>query len=327
MSATGRRTAPRFPACTAQFPEKCTAYLMGQYGVQAGDPRTCDDAARVLSRAFTGRHRPDVLDRGTFTDATGLANTVWFAYWLDPARHRAWVAEGRRPGAVPSAGTWWEESLVPTDSVETLHTHQQADLPTGGLAQVLPQHLTAQHDYWGAARDRIKGTPSGEAPRAVRHVRGNSVHVTVQGELCLIRTAQDWSRSTAFRDRYLRDVHPVKRKGVAYLAQHHAATGCLCVREIDETDEDGRALDRSCTLAWFASLDHLLTWTHSHKSHLDIYRSFFTVAADITAPLDVAFWHEVCVLPSGAVHAEYTNCHPGTGLLPLARPLATAPES
>ncbi|MFF2518399.1 phenylacetaldoxime dehydratase family protein [Streptomyces sp. NPDC058086] len=33
--------------------------------------------------------------------------------------------------------------------------------------------------------------------------------------------------------------------------------------------------------------------------------------------LDVAFGHEVSVLPRGAVTTEYVNCHRVTGFLPL----------
>ncbi len=245
-------------------------------------------------------------------------NTVWFAYWLEPARHRSWVAEGKRSAPVQEAGWWWEEALIPVTATETLHTHRQDQYPTSGLAEILDQKPTKLHDYWGSARDRMRNSSAPPTHGAAFKTHDSVVDVVVEGGICLIRTAQDWSASSVFRLPFLQKVQPVKKRGVSYLAEH-PETGCICAREILEQDMDGRPLDRACTVAWFVSLDHLLSWTHFHETHLRIYRSFFSMLQEEQGCLDVALWHEVSVLPPGSVRARYAGCHPATGLLPLGR--------
>ncbi|MGW7046363.1 phenylacetaldoxime dehydratase family protein [Streptomyces avermitilis] len=54
------------------------------------------------------------------------------------------------------------------------------------------------------------------------------------------------------------------------------------------------------------------------------------MAGGAEGPPDVAFRHEVSVLPSGSVTAEYVNCRPRTGFLPLPdrrRSVSAAPPS
>jgi hypothetical protein len=317
-SSTPAQHTPRFPAFTGIFPPECTAYVMGQYGVQSAAGSVREAAAADMRERFGSPSRPDVVNRGSFTDSSGLKNTVWFAYWLDPARHRAWVTEGKRSNPVQGAGWWWEEALVPVVATETLHTHRQDQYPTGGLAEILGQESTELHDYWGSARDRMRQSSAPPTRGAAIEAHDSTVDVVVEGGICLIRTAQDWSGSKVFREHFLQKVQPVKRKGVAYL-EEHPKTGCICTREIVEQDMGGRPLDRACTVAWFASLDHLLSWTHSDETHLRIYRSFFSMLQEKQDPLDVALWHEVSVLPPGSVRARYVGCHPATGLLPLGR--------
>ncbi|MDT9685909.1 phenylacetaldoxime dehydratase family protein [Streptomyces sp. TRM76323] len=307
---------PRFPAFTGVFPSGCTGYVMGQYGVQSASGAIHERAAAEMRERFQSANRPDVVNRGSFTDSSGLTNTMWFAYWLEPARHRSWVAEGKHSSPVQGAGWWWEEALIPVESTETLHTHQQEQYPTSGLAEILDQESTELHDYWGSARDRMRKASVPPTRGAALGVHDSTVDVVVEGGICLIRTAQDWSGSSVFRERFLQKVQPVMKKGVTYLGEH-PETGCICTREISEQDMDGHPLDRACTVAWFVSLDHLLSWTHHHETHLRIYRSFFSMLQEEQSPLDIALWHEVSVLPPGSVRARYVGCHPTTGLLPL----------
>jgi hypothetical protein len=219
---------------------------------------------------------------------------------------------------------------VPLERNETLHTHRREDYATSGLSQSAAVELpeTQVHDYWGAARDRIAASHTdalepalpvfGPLVREESETRGHRVGVDVPGNVALIRTAQDWSASTLYREKYLTDVKPVKDRGVDFLAEN-PGSGCVAARNLDEESADGTPLDRACTVAWFASLEHLMTWCRSHRTHLDIYASFFQMVGGGEG-LDVAFWHEVSVLPSGSVTAEYVNCDPRTGFLPLPTP-------
>ncbi|MFE2426523.1 phenylacetaldoxime dehydratase family protein [Streptomyces sp. NPDC059373] len=329
---------PRFTAYSARFPEGTDAFVFAQYGCQAPSRVEAEKAAAALAGLFTGPDGPDgpdLVDRGSFVDTAGAHNVVLLAYWYDPSRHRRWreseavrAAWERLPVLGP-VGHWREESVIPVERNETLHTHRREDYATSGLSQsgALELPETQVHDYWGAARDRIAASAT-EAlepampvfePRdpAGQGTRGRRVSVAVPGNVALIRTAQDWSAGRLYRETYLADVKPVKDRGVDFLAEN-PGSGCIAARNLVEESADGAPLDRACTIAWFASLEHLMTWCRSHRTHLDIYAAFFRMVGGGEGPLDVAFWHEVSVLPSGSVTAEYVNCDPRTGFLPLS---------
>ncbi|MEU9173774.1 phenylacetaldoxime dehydratase family protein [Streptomyces sp. NPDC048420] len=326
---------PRFPAYSSRLPKGTDAFVFAQYACQA---RAADQAAEgtaALAELFTGAHRPDVLDRGSFVDSAGAHNVVWLAYWFDPQTYDRWQqsesvrsAWDQLPADGP-VGHWREVCVIPAERNETLHTHRREDYATSGLSRYeavdLPE--TPVHDYWGAARDRIDASavealepalPVFE-PRPAQEddTLGRRLTVEVPGNVALIRTAQDWSASTLYREKYLADVKPVKDRGVDFLAAN-PDSGCIAARNLDEQSHVGSPLQRACTVAWFASLDHLLTWCRSHRTHLEIYASFFQMVSGGEGPLDVAFWHEVSVLPGGSVTTEYVNCHARTGFLPLA---------
>lgn len=329
MAGNGRAAhTPRFTAYSAQLPATASAFVFAQYGCQAPTRAAADEAAEAVAKHFAGPDAPVIVDRGSFVDTAGEHNVVWLAYWQDPEAHRRWSATPEvraHREALPEhgpVGNWREECRIPVDHLETLHTHRPQDYATSGLAQRVEVAETQTHDYWGAARDRIAAadlTPelTSFVPQAA-DTRGRRVTVEVPGNVALIRTAQDWSASTLYRETYLRDVKPVKDRGVDFLARH-AESGCIAARNLDEEAPGGAPLDRACTVAWFASLEHLLAWCKSHRTHLDIYASFFQMVGGGAGPLDVAFWHEVSVLPAGSVTTEYVNCHPATGFLPLAR--------
>ncbi|WP_052668843.1 phenylacetaldoxime dehydratase family protein [Nitriliruptor alkaliphilus] len=336
MSGRPEGHEPRFPALTVDWPPDVTTVTFAQFGVQADDAERAIAERDRLIDLMRGDHGPVIVDRGTFTEVDGQPTAVALAYWLDPETYDRWwsQAEVRRawtdlPDDGP-VGYWREVAQIPRTRIETLHTHPGTDYPTTGLSQLLPVEITETHDYWGAARDRIPASVTdaltGELvgmPGTELVGRGGRVAVTPPDNLCLIRTAQDWSQSSAFRAAYVDDVKPVKDAGVQYLRDEPAASGCLAARNIDEQDAAGRPEDKTSTVAWFGSLEDLLVWCRKHPTHLAIYGSFFKMVASQEAPLDVAFWHEISVLPAGSVEAEYVNCSTVTGLLRLSRPAAT----
>jgi heme-degrading monooxygenase HmoA len=325
---------PRFTAYSARFPEGADAFVFAQYACQAPSWEQAARGAAALAALLDGPDGPDVVDRGSFLDTAGAHNVVLLAYWHDPRSHRRW----RESESVRSAwdslpeqgpvGHWREESVVPVERNETLHTHRREDYATSGLSQsgALEIPETQVHDYWGAARDRIAASATEALEPALpvfepgdpeaAETRGHRVGVEVPGNVALIRTAQDWSASTLYRETYLADVKPVKDRGVDFLAEN-PGSGCIAARNLVEESAEGTPLDRACTIAWFASLEHLMTWCRSHRTHLDIYAGFFRMVGGGEGALDVAFWHEVSVLPAGSITAEYVNCDPRTGFLPL----------
>ncbi|MEV6394617.1 phenylacetaldoxime dehydratase family protein [Streptomyces sp. NPDC051907] len=305
------RPNPRFTAHSTRSPAETDEFCFGQYGCQAPTAELAAEAALGLAPCFSGPDAPTALDRGSFVDPSGAHNTVWLAYWNDPRAHRRWKRSARvravwedLPLQGP-VGHWREECVM-------------SRLPGADVAE------TAAHDYWAAARDRVAASATGPLEPALDGVttefgetRGRRVTVTVPRSVTLIRTVQDWSASAALRHTYLADgVAPARERGVEYLAST-PDSGCIAARSLQEQSDDGSPLARSSTVAWFVSLDHLLAWGRSQGTQLEIYASFFQTIGKGDQPLDVAFWHEVSVLPAGSVTAEYVNCGPHTGFLSL----------
>jgi hypothetical protein len=314
---------PRFTAYTLVFPPGSGDYVFGQYAFQSRAPEPAESRAAAVRSAFTGPNAPAVLERGSFTDSAGVHNAVWYAYWLDTAKHERWIAEGGRARAQrlqdTSAACWWEEAAVPVLAQSALQTHPTSAYPISGLAQLLPQRVEDTHDYWGAIRDRIpdKAVHAGPVARPLRTEDGDTVEVSVDGGLCMIRFAQDWEHSTVFYEPFHHDVLPVMREAVSYLQQHPEESGCVAARDVRECGADGAPLGRNSVLAWFSSMQSVLDWTRTHPTHQAIYAAFFKMIGESGADLDVALWNEAAVLPPGSVTATYTRCHDRTGFLPL----------
>ena len=104
----------------------------------------------------------------------------------------------------------------------------------------------------------------------------------------------------------------MRKASTRYLSVRHA-------RDIRGEDLAGHPIDRADAIAWFLSLEHLLSWTRSDPSHLSIYNAFFKAATTLKEgqAWDVPMWHEVFVVPAGGAQADYINCHNRTGFLTL----------
>ena len=199
-----------------------------------------------------------------------------------------------------------------------------------GAARLAEKPMTGpiyEHGYWGGMRDRIpasdtddlssshKSTPSSVGRTETRRRR---VVLAAPENLCLIRSAQDWSSCRGDeRNSYLSDVHPVLKKGMKFLMENPAETGCLTCRLIEQLSDNGEAEDKSFGMAYFLDLAHLEAWSKSHPTHLAIFGSFMTLAQRLGNELTLRLWHEVAALPANAARLEYINCHERTGLLPF----------
>lgn len=136
--------------------------------------------------------------------------------------------------------------------------------------------------------------------------------------LCLIRSAQDWSACRGDeRDSYLRDVHPMLKKGMTFLMENPAETGCLTCRFIEQLTHDGDADDKTFGMAYFVDMSRLEAWSKSHPTHLAIFGSFMSLAQRLGGTITLRLWHEVAVLQADWTRLEYINCHRRTGLLPF----------
>jgi len=285
-----------------------------------------------LRASFAESDGPGAFELMRFVDAQGFVNAVAVAYWLDPVQHARWSRTTSLAGWWSSpereredVGYWHEAMVIPYDRHETNYSYTDYRI---GLARCEPGELAA-HDtnaYFGAMRDRIPlsavdplDSPLGQdLPRADGlQSHGRRVCVGVPLNVAAIRSGQYWAK--AGEEQYTDYVENLQQKllrGMDYLDNNKLASGCAVMRMMYNVDDSGNAKDESSVLAYFLSLGHLEAWSHSHKTHLDIYQHAIAMMRKYKEKREVRTWHEVFVLPTG-MRFEYVNCHPETGLLPF----------
>jgi len=332
--------APRFELWTLALPDGVDTVLFAQFGVQAKSPEQAAEAVAAYRPLFLQKDGPQELNRGVFVDAEGYANALFIAYWFDSDAYDRWANQDEvrdfwtsRPHD-GGTGYWREAARVPVQRIDTLYTtHDPVEYDQAGVAQHGSMQVCKRHDYWGALRDRMPAAEHDSlAPElanfapATQETRGRRVAVTVPGNVCLARHHEDWRNAPVFGEVYRQNVAEIKAAGVMHLATH-PELGCVTAREISGQDLDGNAIGSANAVAWFLSLEHLLSWTRSDPSHLAIYAAFFKIATTMKEGevWDVPMWHEVYVVPKGAATAEYINCHNRTGFLTLLDCQARAP--
>lgn len=319
------------PAWSADLGDS-SAIAIAYYGVQhhTGDTRDSEAAFALL------RHGPDApehIERGRFNDLAGFLNEVFVCYWRVPetcarfseqSTFARWLADDARLSG--DVGVWIEAFRIPMTRFETLFSTQCS----AGAARLTNYPMTgpiAEHGYWGGMRDRIPtsetdelsspldGAPSIADKAETRHRR---IVLAAPENLCLIRSAQDWSACRGDeRDSYLRDVHPMLKKGMTFLMENPAETGCLTCRFIEQLTHDGDADDKTFGMAYFVDMSRLEAWSKSHPTHLAIFGSFMSLAQRLGGTITLRLWHEVAVLQADWTRLEYINCHRRTGLLPF----------
>jgi phenylacetaldoxime dehydratase/aldoxime dehydratase len=325
---------PSYPAFTARFPDATDSVIFSQLGVQGA--AGVDAAAAELEALLSGAHGPRHVDRVRPLEPRGHEAAIALAYWDDEARYRAWCDSPpvhdwwrTRPTEGP-LGYWRETAVIPLRRFESLHS---GEWPDNGVSHFTPIEVTELHDYWGGMRDRIRDSHDNpldpEAPQfAPRRLAslGRRVRFSNPGNLCLIRTAQDWSHCRdEERETYTRLVAPTLLAGARYIASH-PDSGCVAAQLVEELDATwSRPQDKTCVIAWWVSLAQLEEWTVNHPTHQAIFSAFHQMLQRHDFQLDLRLWHEVCVLPAGAAEFEYVNCPEDTGLL-ASLALTTATE-
>ena len=322
---------PPVPAWSANFggsPSLAVAYC----GVQSHTGDIADaEAAFALVRS--GSDSPDHVERGRFKDVAGIVNQIFVCYWRDSGAYARfaeqsafarWLTEDAL--LTSDVGVWFEAFCIPMRRFETLFSSESP----AGAARVTAEPMTGpinEHGYWGGMRDRIPASdthdlssPLNGAPRTVgrTETRGRRLVLAAPENLCLIRSAQDWSSCRGDeRNSYLSDVHPVLTKGMKFLMENPFETGCLTCRLIEQLTDNGEAEDKSFGMAYFLDLAHLEAWSKSHPTHLAIFDSFMALAQRLGNAITLRLWHEVAALPVDGARLEYINCHRRTGLLPF----------
>ena len=301
---------PSAPAwCVVDFPD-LTAYSM----IFSKGPDNADTLADVQAALTRGEHAPDHIERARIVNFTGEGDdaaeaqgdieTVFMAYWVDPAVYERWRD---RCDVLERPGVYCETAIIPADRWETIAGTKR---PLPGVRNLTSVDITQLHDYWGAARDRMAASaddPFEAAPGS-----------PLPANLCLIRSGQKWDECLDDeREMYFNDIEPKLRAGIDFLARN-PDTGCISSRFLREQTIDGEDLESTSFVGWFEDLASLEEWSRSHSTHLAIFHSFLSTVQLLGRPPKLRLWHEVSVLPEGGV--ELLN----TELSPLAELVAPA---
>ncbi|KAH7394855.1 heme-containing dehydratase protein [Phaeosphaeria sp. MPI-PUGE-AT-0046c] len=271
------------------------------------------------------------LDLGDGADQDAV---IWVCYWTDASRYRSSLEALSLPSMhskLPSGDRdfvgIWRESF--TSTVSRLETNYSGLDYLPGLAR-LPEASTEEHTlsaYWGAARDRIPDSAHDLFPRATegveiqplpekgaKHLIGSN-----RSNLVHIRSGQFWencneTESTAYESK----LEPTLEAGLRYLRSNPKQTGSINLRYMRNAalplGPNIPARKETCGAGFFANLEDLERWAHTHPSHLKIYGGAMKHYKDFGDERRFRTWHEVSVIGEGDAGFEYVNCEMGEGV-------------
>jgi aldoxime dehydratase len=316
---------PPYPGFVARHRPSVKRVVMAYFGVQyRGEaPAAAATALQHIAAAFGAADAPGHWDRASYVDEAGFTNIISIAYWDVPERFdgwfsvhgRDWTSDSRRDERVG----YFSEILRP--AVERYETLLSSNDRAEGIA-VLAESMSdtvQEHAYWGGARDRIplSQTDDLEAAGEPRIVtEGLRRRVLGHGNLCLIRSGQDWTDTgTDERHMYQQDVEPVLRAGMDFLRDEGLAVGCYANRYMRVIDAGGAALEKTFGMSWWTSLSALERWSESHPTHVAIFGAAMKYLMTLGPAARLKLYHEVTVAAADEQFFEYLNCHDRTGML------------
>lgn len=317
--------APPYPGYVARHQPSVKRVVMAYFGVQfkGETPAAATAALHRIVAAFGAADAPGHWERASCEDEAGFTNIISIAYWDAPARFDAWFAIHGRDWTADSRATeavgYFIEVLRP--GVERYETLFSSNDRAEGIAVLADgwSDLVQEHAYWGGARDRIPLSQTDEmAPAGMPHVVADGARLRVRphGNLCLIRSGQDWTDTEADeRLMYQRDVEPVLREGMEFLRDDGRSIGCFANRYMRVIDADGTRLDKSFGMSWWKSLAALERWSESHPTHVAIFGAAMKYLMALGPAAKLKLYHEVTVAAVDEQFFEYLNCHDRTGML------------
>lgn len=267
-------------------------------------------------------------------DENGYINGILVAYWTHPGDYAnwhegsgfdAWFGDAAR--LTEPQGYWRETISVPYDRHETIYSGPHYPIGIARTKDTVIVSITT-NGYFGAARDRLPlsaidelESPLGDFMPAAASPRseGARLLVTLPHNVAMLRSGQFWEGAgQAQHDDYLQELQPKLMRGMNYLRNNKADTGCMSLRTMINLNEDGSLRAETSVAAYFLSMTPLEKWAASHQTHLDIYQHAIAMNRLHKEKREVITWHELFVLQEG--HAfDYVNCHPQTGMLPYGR--------
>lgn len=277
--------SPQAPAWTATgLPEVTVNSMLFARGP---DHTQVPDRLRIV--LTSGDCIPAHLERARLVNDDESV-TVFLAYWDDPAVHKRWYRRADVIDALSMPGVLEETAAIPAQRWETLHSTGET---TPGVRNLTEARPTDVHEYWGAARDRI--------PDSANSDLSSDRRAPLPANLCLIRSGQIWHYCDPDeRKMYFEQVAPNLAAGIEFLA-NTPETGCISSRFLREQTLDGEDLESTSFVGWFRDLASLEEWSRSHPTHLAIFESFLSMVGQLGGQIQLRLWHEVAVLPSGAV--------------------------
>ena len=285
---------PAAPAWTAASLPEATVYSM----LFARGPDTTTATAALREALIAGNDTPSHLERARIDEDDGHSS-VFLGYWDDVTTHARWHGRTDVAAALALPGVLEESATIGADRWETLHSTSEE---TPGVRNLSPVEPTDVHEYWGAARDRIPASAQSDLASAPAE--------PLPANLCLIRSGQIWQHCDENeRHIYFQDVAPHLAAGVKYLAEN-PDTGCISSRFLHEQTLDGEDLESTSFVGWFWDLASLEAWSRSHPTHLAIFNAFLAMVGELGGEIQLRLWHEVAVLPAGAVRVGGTEQSP-----------------
>lgn len=301
-------------------------------GVQSktGDFAACLAQLREARTLFDGENGPLHFDFAKYTDPQGYLNVFAIAYWNDPASYEQWKLSGdvsdwwrdeRKTDG--DTGYFWEAFTAPVEQSETIAFKEYIR----GLSACPFSKIEAMGEsgYWGAARDRIPASGNdtlasdyqGKLSAVVeRTTLGKRITVTPPQNFVVIRSGVSWEAcGEEQRSSYEANIKPKLDRGMEYLRNNPAETGCCTLRQADVISIDGEVAPEGYSIGHFLSLHDLETWAKEHPTHLAIYTRAMAERQKYGERLELRTYHEIFVIPEQGGSFEYVNCHEETGLL------------
>lgn len=314
-------------AYTTTIPEGLEKIVFAQIGLQARSIEESAEFAAKITESFTLPHAPIHVDQAQFTDIADYENRLFMVYWRDVDEFENWLLQAdvqewwNGKGLEGNIGLYHEVTKIPVTHFETIHSIQNNN---SGVTHFLNLEGTKEHAYWGSMRKRIQASSMNRLDNSIEKIEhtkketlGKHLKVIPPNNICLIRTAQDWTRcNDEEKETYLSLVEPALQKSYHYLNTNQEESGCINPKFVQELDENGNPVEKTCVVSFFLSLKHLEDWTHHHPTHITLFGTFAEMLRKHNLSVQLSLWHEVSVLQSDEVELEYINCHSDTGLLP-----------
>ena len=321
---------PPYPSYAARLDNTLTEPVFAYIGGQSSSKDDLKTFTEWMEGVLaSGRSAPAVVNRATFTDETGVPNSVYLLCWRAPADYADWTKQKAVSGwwksedrLIGTLGIWREVVQVQKNRLETIFSSEN---PVGIAETADGFDLVQEHAYWGSARDRMPISAHDDldgsadttlVENANVSSKGKRVFVTASQNMCVIRSGQNWDAcGDKELDYYQTKVHPTLLKGMDYLAKNGTEANCYACRMMDQLDDKGQQQNQTFGLAFFKTIGDMEAWAENHPTHLKIFHAFLKMAEVFDGNLDLQLWHEVYTVAPESSEFEYVNCHNQTGLL------------